>query len=363
MILGNSLLVYVKTASHCQQKCSFCFYKSGSAPKKIIDFEKTKDWFKRLEKFAPWIETPQINYFGGEPMLAPLNEMVNLREELKDLWKGNLRFTITTNLVYALTEDRINFFKSLDGMSTSWDASSRFETISQFELWKKNCIKLIKEHNINLTLQITLTAPMLKLSIKEIFDMCKEIGFSDVQFEKLSINGGVLDDMFVVPRNEELNEWFFEMYKVYTNGKYYENFSNAYLNSILTSYVYSTYSGCRSRNCETKVFTLNTNGTVANCPNYAEELNNQIGTVDQEIKDLLLSKNRQKSISCESKVDPRCSVCPVYSICAGGCYASSFFNDNDICSEAKKLMIHLKEEKNYSLYKTILNGFKGSEVL
>lgn len=363
-MLANSFLVYLKTAEHCQLACTHCFSASDKVPKTILNFDKAISWFEDLNKFAPWVETPSINFFGGEPMLAPVKDMISFIQRTKDLWEGRIRYMITTNLVYALTSEKIEFFKMLDGMSTSWDQDIRFANTKQFDLWKKNCIELIHTHKIPLSLQISLSKETVNLPIDQIYSMTKEIGFTDVQFEKLSLAGNLFDNLDLIPKNEDLDSWFVSMYDSYVNNSYYENFSNSYLNSILTSILYNTYSGCRSRNCETKVFTINADGTIANCPNNASYKKSQIGTLDDSIISLMSSKNRQKNISCEAKIDERCLDCSVYDICAGGCVRSTteMWKKSDVhCPEAKSLMITLKKEKNYELYKKLMNGFQGSE--
>jgi len=362
--LGNSFLIYVKTADGCQLNCSHCMT-GGNKPKGFFDADKTIKWFKDFESFSPWVENPAINLFGGEPMLAPLKSMNDFIDQTQDLWKGRIRYTITTNLVYPLTQSKIDFFRRLDGVSTSWDKDIRFQTEKQFELWKKNCIRLIKEEKIPLTLQISLSKSTVALDVKEIFEMAKEIGFDDVQFEKLSLAGNIFENLHIIPTNSDIDTWFMNMYQVYKNNEYYKSFSNSYLNSILSSIVYKTYSGCRSRNCETKVFTINANGKIGNCPNNASYEKYQIGSIDQSILEILSSKNRQKNISCEATIDPRCTVCPVYDICAGGCVRSTtemWAKHEPQCPEAKSLMIHLKSEQNIQLYKSLMNGFQGSEI-
>lgn len=360
-ILGNSLLVYLKCAEHCNLSCLHCFYASGKAPKQLLDIDEAIKWFHKLHDSAPWVESPAINFFGGEPMLAPIESLNRFIDSTSHLWQNRIRYTITTNLVYPLIKSKLNFLKRLNGVSTSWDSKSRFANEDQFNLWKSNCISLIKDHGIDLTLQICLTEDTLKLPVTYIFDMVKEIGFSDVQFEKLSITGEMLENPQLLPDNKSLDSWFVEMYNIYKDGKYYEHFSNAYLNSIFSSILYNTFSGCRSRNCMTKVFTINSDQTIATCPNYSLLKDHQIGNMSQPILELLTSRTRQKSITCEATVNPVCQVCPVYSICNSGCSASTTVYPDGSCSEAKSLMIYLQKEKNYSLYKEIIGDFQGQE--
>lgn len=364
MFLSDMFLIYVHTADHCQLKCRHCFNFADKKPKTFFNVDKTVKWFEELYNFAPHVQKPSINFFGGEPLLAPPQLMMEFMDRTKHLWKGNLRYMITSNLVMKLTEDKLQLLRRLDGVSTSWDKDIRFEFPKQFELWKSNCIQLIKKEKIPLTLQVSLSKETIAMDVEEIYAMAKEIGFHDVQFEKLSLSGNLFDNYNIIPNNTDLDNWFMDMYHKYVKGKYYKNFSNAYLNSILSSMLYSTRSGCRSRNCETKIFTINADGTIGNCPNNASYAKYQIGTLDDSIRGLMLNPQRRKNISCEAIPETRCLECPVYKICAGGCVRSTtemWKKDDPQCPEAKSLMKFLLKENKVSLYNTLLNGFMSSE--
>lgn len=53
-------------------------------------------------------------------------------------------FTLTTNLVYELTDERLAFLKRFKQISTSWDWKIRFAD-SQEHLWEKNVKQLLAE--------------------------------------------------------------------------------------------------------------------------------------------------------------------------------------------------------------------------
>jgi radical SAM protein with 4Fe4S-binding SPASM domain len=132
-----------------------------------------------------------------------------------------------------------------------------------------------------------------------------------------------------------------------------------FLDSVLSSFVYQTYSGCRSRSCEQKILTINADGTVGGCPNGAVE--KTYGSISDDVASLLYSPNRLCNITSEASRNNPCSTCEVFDICNGDCYQLSW--ENDICAAPKSLMKDLKlnSQRDLGLYKEVLNGFMGQE--
>ena len=137
----------------------------------------------------------------------------------------------------------------------------------------------------------------------------------------------------------------------------YKYFSNTLFDSVLTSFVHTTHSGCRCRSCEQKIFTLNADGTIGGCPNSA--VDNTFGFITDDIVDLLGSEGRMQNIVCESQRNPNCYGCEVFDICNGDCHQLAW--QDNVCAAPKSLMKKLKAEKDYVLYKDILNKFIGAE--
>ena len=84
-----------------------------------------------------------VQLHGGEPMLYDIDKI----NSLLDRFPENVKTSITTNLVYILTKEKIALFKRMlpyddvPFIMTSWDAGIRFVG-KQENVWKKNILKL-----------------------------------------------------------------------------------------------------------------------------------------------------------------------------------------------------------------------------
>jgi radical SAM protein with 4Fe4S-binding SPASM domain len=160
-----------------------------------------------------------------------------------------------------------------------------------------------------------------------------------------------------MPTNLELDAWMLELWNASIELETHKYFGNLLFDSMLTSFVNTTHSGCRCRSCEQKIFTLNADGTIGGCPNSA--VNNTFGNINDDIYDLLSSEGRLENIACESNRNPNCYGCDVFDICNGDCHQLAW--QGDVCAAPKSLMRRFKQENNTKLYQTVLGGFIGEE--
>lgn len=357
--LMTDLMVYLKTTDTCQLNCSHCFTSGSNGKKNVFNTARTIDWFHRLRGAVPHFRQAQVVFHGGEPFLAPVQKMREVWDACKDLWP-NLTWSTTTNLVYNLDQEKIDFMTECleKNIATSWDRGIRFANPKQEELWERNVKTLTKELGFTVTMMVSLGREIISREPIELIERAAEVGATYLHLERITPNGNARLNPGIVPSNRELDEWFFKMYQQTIEHKVWEwGPQNLFLNSILTSLTYSTHAGCRCRVCEQKIFTLNADGTIGGCPNHAPD--NHFGTLDDSISKLLFSPGRIKNIQCESNRDPRCYVCPVYDVCNGDCNQLQW--QGDVCAAPKKLMTHLKELKDVDQYKEVLHGFVGTE--
>jgi radical SAM protein with 4Fe4S-binding SPASM domain len=355
----QDLLVYLKTTDTCQLNCEHCFTSGSNGKKGFFDPDKTIDWFYRLKSRVPNYRNAQVVFHGGEPFLAPVSSMRKVWEACHELWP-NLTWSCSTNLVYKLDDEKIDFMSTClnKNIATSWDKGIRFSNNAQEDLWRANVKKLTKEMGFTVTMMVSLNKAIIEQEPLAIIEKAAEVGASYLHLERITPNGNAKSNSHIFPDNKALDEWFFKLYQQVIENKCWEwGPQILFLNSILTSLVYSTHSGCRCRACEQKIFTINANGSIGGCPNSAPE--HQFGTIEDPIHSLLFSPGRMKNIQCESTRDPRCYTCPVYDVCNGDCHQLSW--QGDVCASPKKLMTYLKEAKKIDEYKQVLNGFFGSE--
>ena len=142
----SELMVYLKTTETCQLNCDHCFTNGTNGKKGFFNVPKTIDWFHRLHKVAPTLTQGNVAFHGGEPFLAPVSDMREVWSSCKDLWP-NLWWSTTTNLVYKLDNEKLDFMKEAftAGLATSWDKDIRFSNKKQEDLWADNVRTLVQE--------------------------------------------------------------------------------------------------------------------------------------------------------------------------------------------------------------------------
>jgi radical SAM protein with 4Fe4S-binding SPASM domain len=298
-----------------------------------------------------------IAFHGGEPFLAPVSDMRKVWLATKDLWP-NIWWSTTTNLVFKLTDEIREFMKEAmgQGISTSWDKNMRFDNPKQEELWRKNLGILVADGH-NITLNISINKDIIDMDIKELINFIKDLGVNWVQFERITPNGNANLNEGIFPTNKELDAWILRLWETSIDMDAHKYFGNLLFDSILTSFVNTTHSGCRCRSCEQKIFTLNADGTIGGCPNSA--VDNTFGVISDDISVLLSCEGRLENIACESERNNNCYTCEVFDICNGDCHQLAW--QGDVCASPKSLMKTLKKNNDIELYKTVLNGFVGEE--
>jgi radical SAM protein with 4Fe4S-binding SPASM domain len=360
----NELMVYLKTTETCQLNCEHCFTSGSQGKKVFFNPDKTISFFKRLKEVVPnFKKGGHISFHGGEPMLAPVEDMLKVYREVSPLW-SEVWWGIQTNLTYRLDDNKIAFFDEVlkrNSFGTSWDYKIRFPNRKAEELWESNVRTLVKL-GYPVTVMVSVTSKTLELEPKQIIEKMIELGVTYINFERMTPNGNARSNNDLAAGNKNLQDYFLKMWEQTIENKYYEKIQNLFFNSILSPLVHSTHSGCRCRTCEQKIFTLNADGTVGGCPNSAVE--KPYGYIDYPILEIMYSKGRMKEISCEAVRNPGCYGCDVFDICNGDCHQLAW--DGDVCPAPKTLMQKLKYNKEFpygdaTLMGTVLNGFIGQE--
>lgn len=353
----QNLMVYLKTTETCQLNCQHCFTNGTNGRKGWFDPEATVDFFKRLKAKFPHYQSANISFHGGEPMLCPLEKMEYVYDELNGLW-DNLTWGVQTNLTYKLTDEKLAFLKKVAGTSigTSWDYNIRWQGhAGQERLWENNVRRLIAE-GIDVTVMVCVSKDLTKLEPIDVINKMIDLGVQYINFERLTFNGNATENADIFPSNVELDDWFLKLWEQTIEHGVHKHILNMFIESLLTSTVFNTFSGCRSRECEQKILTLNADGTIGGCPNGAVE--STFGRLEQTIEEVVFSEGRGCNIVKETMRNDICYNCDVYDICNGDCHQLNW--QGDICASPKKMMRAMKATDREVL-KDVLNGFMGSE--
>lgn len=341
------MLIYLKTTETCNLNCDHC-YTSGNNGKKIyFNPSKTLSFLHRLRRHKNH-RNVKILFHGGEPMLAPIDDLWDIYNNTKNLWDFT-EFSITTNLSYKLTESRKNFFEVVmkNGMGSSYD-TMRFKSEKSQCLFENNSIDLNKK--IPMTLMVCISDDLIKINPKEILEYAISLGYKYILFERITGDGNASLNPSIFPSNSDQDSWIYELFRTTIENKYYEKIGNMFLSELASSYVEGVHGGNRCRNCEETIMTINADGTISGCPNSAPR--DSWGHIDQSVPEMFKSQGRKEKIACESIRNDVCYTCEAYSVCNGDCYKLKW--DGDYCSAPKKVWKEMLSKKDEELYKRLI---------
>ena len=347
----KQLHVYLKTTETCQLNCAHCFTSGRFGRKIYFEADKTIDWFHRLKQAQPLLQHVTVEFHGGEPFLAPISDMHRTWEACKDLFP-NMRWSACTNLTYNLDDEKLSFMKEAfsNTIATSWDDGIRFENDKQESLWRQN-VRTLVEEGFDITLMVSLSRKTIEKEPIELLRMAADLGVRYISLERITPHGHAKGNNDIFPSNLEMDAWFLKMWHQSVEHKAWEWAPmNVFMNGLLEKFNRGLTGGVFCRNCETKMFTLNPDGSIGGCPNDAPV--NNYGTLDMEIKDLFYNPGRMKKIACETFRNPACYKCPVFDICNGDCQQMLW--QGNVCASPKSLIKHLKTINDYELFENFL---------
>lgn len=307
--------IYIKLTNGCNLKCKHCFNEIMGNHNSMSDktLDKTIEWLKSF-KNNHLNDTINISLHGGEPMLYDLDKIIYLLDSTKDL---NLKWCITTNLMYPLTAkhfkifDRMKPFDDKPMIMTSYDYGDlRFDSEFLRGFWKSN-VQMIISENIDVQPIICISDYVVKnIKPEDVFDLMKSLGIKRFNFERITETGRASQN-HIKPLNRDADKWLLNAFKVYENSE----FEIPLFEAIEQSFK-GVFLGCRARQCMSTVITINPDGTIASCPNMA---NNTYGNLDG------IDKCKHCDlIAFEKQIDMECFLCPFYKYCNGDCCQLKF---------------------------------------
>lgn len=281
---------------------------------------------------------PDITYdcqlHGGEPMQYKSLDVVIEQLQRTKKYK-NIRWCITTNLVYKLNDQIFEIFDLMvpfgndqKFIQTSWDYNIRFDNDAQLKLWVNN-VKTLINNNINVQPTVCLTNQLIShMTGKQVIDYFLNLGISHLNFERITNTGRAVDNK-LRPLNCDLDHWLLEAYK------YYEKVGDRITIELFAGVQASLHGqmiGCRARHCMENVITYNPDGSVAGCPNTAyNPYKNADGRYDKQTHVMWIKQERFRHNSC--------MLCEYYRYCNGDCFQLQF--DQTGCSGMRSIYQYL----------------------
>lgn len=312
--------IYIKLTNGCNLRCKHCFNEimgnHNSMTQQTLD--KVIGWLKEFRKNHQ-DSTINMSLHGGEPMLYDPWLILRLLQETSDL---NLKWCVTTNLVYNLSDAHIQVFQKMIPFNeplimTSYDFGDLRFTGKQEELWKKN-VSIIQELGIKVQPIICVSKYVTdNVSTEQFFNFLSENHITQFNLERITETGRAVQNK-IKPTNNAQNDWLLSVYQEYEKHK--ELFCPLF-HGVQES-LKGIFLGCRARKCMQNVITINPNGTLAGCPNTADNTYGNLDSVDICRKCELEKEEQRKDIQC--------LMCPYYRYCNGDCFQLK--RDNTGCS-------------------------------
>lgn len=325
------LSVYVKTTETCNLNCSHCFTSGINGAKIYFDPVRTANWVNQLDR-----DTIFYEFHGGEPMLASVESM----RKFVELTKGEgVDYGMTTNLVYKLTDEKLEFFDDVlnKRIGTSWDPTIRFTNDRQRKLWEDN-VKLLVERGYTIKCFVSLSKDVVNMEPRDIVSYMESLGVRELDFERITMDGNAKGKMW--PSNIELDEWFMRYHNQIESR---DSIFHVIMENIYAKFEDNNPSrGTWCRDCEQKLLTINADGSIAGCPNTAPH--KAYGHIDTPAKEVMKSTGRCDIIIKELNRNPACYSCPVFDVCGSDCHQLEW--EGEICPSPKSLMQHLKDINN-----------------
>ena len=140
--------LYLNITNNCQANCDYCYINYRETNNKFV--ESLSNLIIAIKQSDP----TTVIITGGEPLLYPSERLLDIIKDFKDI-----KFHMTSNLQYEITDLRKNIIEFLYDFSTSFDYKIRFNTIRELLLWKFNLEKIKKiRKNKDINVFVTVTS-------------------------------------------------------------------------------------------------------------------------------------------------------------------------------------------------------------
>lgn len=364
-IQHSAKTLILELTEQCNLRCSYCVFdetysneRSHSMSKMDLSLaKKSIDAFYKRAK-----DDAYIVFYGGEPLLA-FDEIINLTEYAKKLFKGRIKFSFTTNGM-ALTKDKLNFLiendflitVSLDGHKVNHDKYRI--TVNGKPTWDR----ILK--NLNEIFQINKDYFDNNIQINSVINNLDELDLIEHEISNIPyLSTKNIRYSFVLQNSIEMNKEYnlyieknYEKIKeIFLHNQFAENtFLKDRLLNLVKKLAFRTI-GYEAQNGKKKCIPfedrtyIRTNGEQQFCERIANYARNKS---ENDLLDLSINIQRdfyeKKKYGCENCIAYNfCEMCPASFLSEG-----SFSDKMDaICNNfrnefllALKLYIDLSEE-------------------
>lgn len=255
----------IQVGTSCNLNCKHCLM-VNNLDNSLVDYNKIN---QTLSKY-PKIE--EIHLSGGEPLLGDLNKL----EKFIDKYP-NTQFSMTTNLVYKLTKQRLRIIKKMNRISTSFDPGIRFNNFKELNLWYHNLKKISQTTFISVFVCLTnyLISNIEPYRLINLFDNVLKTNFITIPLMRY---GNIKNNLDLIPDRDKAIEWL-QGLLLFNNQ--YDSTKNLIKNKNFSNCQYGDSMIC-----------INYKGDIVNC---------------------IINPY------CKNKLDTKCAKCNYFSNCGGTC--------------------------------------------
>jgi len=335
---ATQYMSYIKTTETCNLNCSHCFTNGINGRKIYFDPRATADFFNRLYAKMP-NSGIAFEFHGGEPMLAPVEDMKLFHKLTYDVWGDRAYYGMTTNLTYKLTDEKLDLIYGIlhKRLGTSYDPFIRWANAKQQKLWEDN-VRQLTADGVDIKCFVSLSKDMIQENPADVIEYLIDLGIQEVDFERLTSDGNAVRNPKIFPTNIEIQDWYLQLHKETQARNLRDKIYNSTIESVYMKFEDGiTRASTFCRDCEQKLFTINADGRIAGCPNSAPTAH--YAHISDDIDHVLFHPSRMCNIATEMNRNSKCYECPVQFYCGGDCYKLAW--EGDICPAPKTLMLEL----------------------
>jgi len=308
-------ILIISPTLDCNFRCPYCFEERRNS---YISDEIIDNLIAFVKKIAKEINTLQVCWFGGEPMLQfeKIKNMTKIFKEICENEGCSYTSTMTTN-GYLFNDERINALNdfnmkriqiTLDGDREIHNQKRPLEDGSgTFDKILENINKIV-DKNIPLFLRINVDKNNVD-SIPKLFDFIPE-----------NKRGKVTINMCNIFQNDEYTN-LFPLYKIAIDKGFKFEFPRKQLQICEGSFINS--------------ITIQPDGKITPCQMCSEKGFN-FGSIGKDGKLLLKNESEFYRFRATSALDnEKCKDCSRFPLCLGGCYFNRY-KDNTVCISTNK---------------------------
>lgn len=314
-------VVYIKTIGTCNLNCDHCFTNGSNGDPTQFDVQSTLTWLSNYAGQVGLDNDFHMELHGGEPFLVKLPKLREFTQGIRKIIP-NVSIGCTSNLTFPLTDDHVRFIKDdLDGqIGTSWDPHIRWTTDTERQRWETS-IRRLAAVGIYPKVNVTLTKRLIaEYDPPRFIETLLRAGVRRVELERLTMDGNAICSAgCIFPDNDEQDLWFMALLEYYQLYDISQRLSILTIDNLLSRLQQNiVHVGTNCRDCEQNLVTINSNGTLATCPNSATQVN--YSSIHDDPAVFLSHETRVENQVKEKTWDERCLSCGVFDLCGGDCH-------------------------------------------